>query len=222
MKNYGKLTAGLIAAWFISVLSASALHLFKNGSDRIGLAVALAAVTPILVFSLSFAASEKFRRFALSLNPQMLTLAHSWRIMGFTFVLLQAYGILPAIFAWPAGYGDMAIGMTATFVAWKLANPSHRRSFIRWQALGIADLVIAVSLGTTARLISPHSVSMVAMTVLPLSLVPPFLVPLFLIFHLISIAQARAWKAASGDARQVARPVQALATEGFQSQRKAG
>lgn len=191
MKNYGRLTAGLIAAWFILVLAASALHLFKSDSDRIGLAVALAALTPILVFSVWFGTSEKFRQFtlSLSLSPQILTLAQSWRIIGFTFVLLQAYGILPAIFAWPAGYGDMAIGATATFVAWKLVDGSHRRSFIVWQGLGILDLVVAVSLGSTAVLLSPHRASMVAMTVLPLSLVPTFLVPLFLIFHMIRIAQ---------------------------------
>ena len=40
---------------------------------------------------------------------------------------------------------------------------------------------------------------MVAMTVLPLSLIPTFLVPLFFILHLICIAQARAWRVASGD-----------------------
>jgi hypothetical protein len=78
----------------------------------------------------------------------------------------------------------MAIGATATFVAWKLADASHRRSFIVWQELGILDLVVAVSLGTTAVWLSPHSASMVAMTVLPLSLVPTFLVPLFLFFHI--------------------------------------
>jgi hypothetical protein len=174
-------------------LSASALYWFRNDANRVGLAVAFAAVTPILVFVVWFAASEKFRQFALSLNPQVLTFAQSWRIVGFTFVLLEARGVLPAIFALPAGYGDMAIGMTATLVAWKLANPTRRNSFILWQLLGIADLVTAVSLGTTARLISPDGPSMVAMTVLPLSLVPTFLVPLFLIFHIICIAQARAW-----------------------------
>jgi hypothetical protein len=204
MKNvattgYGKLTAGLIAAWFLFALSGSALHWFRNDANRVGLAVAFAAVVPILVFALWFAASEKFRQFTLSLNPQLLTLAQSWRIIGFTFVLLEARGVLPAIFALPAGYGDMAIGMTATFVAWKLANPIRRNSFILWQLLGITDLVTAVSLGTTARLLSPHGPSMVAMTVLPLSLVPTFLVPLFLILHVICIAQARAWKGASGD-----------------------
>jgi hypothetical protein len=189
----------LIALWFVSVLSASALHLFENNANRIGVAVAIAAVAPLIVFALWVAASEKFRQFALSLNPQVLTLAQTWRIVGFTFVLLEARGVLPAIFAWPAGYGDMAVGLTATSVAWKLVNPNRRNSFIRWQLLGIADLVTAVSLGTTARLLSPHSTSMVAMTVLPLSLVPTFLVPLFMIFHVICIAQARAWKAASDD-----------------------
>jgi hypothetical protein len=195
-ESYAKFTAGLIAAWFLFALSASALHWFKNDANRVGLAVAVAAVTPILVFALWFGASEKFRQFALSLNPQILTFAQSWRIVGFTFVLLEARGVLPAIFALPAGYGDMAIGMTATLVAWKLANPARRNSFILWQLLGIADLVTAVSLGTTARLLSPDGPSMLAMTVLPLSLVPTFLVPLFLIFHVICIAQARGWKGA--------------------------
>ena len=221
MKSYGKLTLRLIAAWFIFVLSASALHLFRNDSNRVGLAVGLAALTPIVVFSLWFAASENFRQFALSLNPRTLTFVQSWRILGFVFVLLQAYSVLPSIFALPAGYGDMAIGATASLVAWKLANTSHRNSFILWQVLGIADLVMAVSLATTARLLSPHYTSMVAMTVLPLSLVPTFTVPLLLIFHVICFAQARAWKATSGDTPRTARPVRDLVTDGFQSQRRA-
>jgi len=198
MKSYGKLASGLVAVWFAFALIASALFWFKNDANRIGIAVAVAAGAPILVFAAWFAVSEKFRQFALSLDPQILTLAQTWRIIGFTFVLLEARGVLPAIFALPAGYGDMTIGATATFVAWKLANPTHRYSFILWQLLGIADLVTAVGLGTTARLLSPHSTSMVAMTVLPLSLVPTFLVPLFLILHLICVAQAREWKAAPG------------------------
>ncbi|HZR58046.1 MAG TPA: hypothetical protein VFA74_14315 [Terriglobales bacterium] len=200
MKNYGKITTILIIAWFVFALTASALHLFENNVNRVGVAVGLAALAPVIAFSLWFASSTKFRQFAMSLNPQVLTLVQSWRIIGFTFVLLEARGVLPAIFAWPAGYGDMAVGLTATFAAWKLANPNRRSSFIRWQLLGIADLITAVSLGTTAGLISPHSTSMGAMTVLPLSLVPTFFVPLFLIFHVICIAQARKWKTAPGDA----------------------
>jgi hypothetical protein len=193
MKTYAKLTLTLIAGWFAFALVASALHVFQNNSNRIGIAVGVAATVPILVFGLWYAASGNFRRFILALNPQLLTVAQSWRLVGFTFVLLQAHEILPAVFAWPAGYGDMLIGATATLAAWKLAKPSRRASFMAWQILGIADLVSAVGLGTTARLLSPDSISMGAMTVLPLSLVPTFLVPLFFIFHLICIAQARRW-----------------------------
>jgi hypothetical protein len=204
MKGYLRLVTVLIVVWFISAASASALHLFMNNANRVGIAVGVAAATPILLFSLWFAGSQNFRQFALSLNPAILTSAQAWRLIGFTFVLLQARGALPAIFALPAGYGDMAIGATAAFVAWKFATPAHRNAFILWQILGMADLVTAVSLGTTARLLSPHDTSMLPMTVLPLSLVPTFLVPLFTIFHIICIAQAMKWTAGAGRARLAA------------------
>jgi len=208
LKNYRKLITVLIFCWFIFVLCGSAVHLFKNDSNRIGVAVAIGALAPIAVFSVWFAASEGFRQFALSLDPSILTSAQSWRIIGFSFVLMEAHGLLPAVFALSAGYGDMAIGATAAFVAWRLSNPRHRNSFILWQVIGIGDLVLAMSLGTTARLLSPHSASMVPMTVLPLSLVPTFLVPLFAILHIICIAQARTWKTGSARAHSAARPAQ--------------
>jgi hypothetical protein len=208
MSKYGKITAGLLAVWFIAVFWASAAHLFLNPLAQFGVGVAVAATVPLIVFSLWFAASEGFRNFALSLDPKILTSVQVWRVVGFTFLLLQARNVLPAIFAWPAGYGDMFIGVTAGFAAWKLAEPAHRGTFIFWQALGILDLVTAVSLGTTARLLDPHGASMVAMTVLPLSLIPTFFVPLFMMLHVICIAQARKWKAEPLAGRQVVRPLQ--------------
>lgn len=208
MKHYGKFVTGLIVAWFLFALFASAAHLFANNANRIGISVAIAAGAPLVVFSAWFAASEGFRKFALSLNPRILTSLQAWRIIGFTFVLLEAYRVLPALFAWPAGYGDMFIGATAFFAAWQLAIPQRRNAFIAWQLLGLLDLVTAVGLGTTAPLIDPHGVPMAAMTVLPLSLIPTFLVPLFLIFHVICIAQARAWKTGEVRANQFASPLQ--------------
>jgi hypothetical protein len=208
MTKYGKITAGLLVVWFVTVLTASALDLFKNGSDRFGFGVAVAALAPMIVFSLWFAASEGFRNFALSLNPRVLTSVQLGRIVGFTFVLLEARNVLPAIFAMPAGYGDMFIGATAGFAAWKLAEPAHRNGFIFWQALGILDLISAVGLGTTAGLIDPRGPSMGAMTVLPLSLIPTFFVPLFMMLHVICIAQARSWRVASQVRSHAAGPLQ--------------
>jgi len=211
MNKYGKILAGLFVVWFVAALAASGLDLFKNGSGRFGLGVAVASLTPMVVFSLWFAASDGFRRFAFSLDPRILTSLQTWRIMGFTFVLLQARNALPAIFALPAGYGDMFIGATASLVAWQLGEPKHRNSFILWQMLGMADLITAVGLGTTAGLLIPHGPSMAAMTVLPLSLIPTFLVPLFFMLHVICIAQARAWKTTLRATPQVTRPLQSPA-----------
>jgi hypothetical protein len=208
MKHYGKFVAGLIVVWFLFALLASAAHLFANNANRIGISVAVAAVAPLIVFSVWLAASEGFRAFVFSLNPRILTSLQVWRIIGFTFVLLEAHRVLPALFAWPAGYGDMFIGATAFFAAWQLAIAQRRNAFIAWQLLGMLDLVTAVGLGTTAPLIDPHGVPMAAMTVLPLSLIPTFLVPLFFIFHVICIAQARTWKAGETRASEFASPLQ--------------
>jgi hypothetical protein len=191
--NYGKLVARLIGAWFILALSLSALHVFSTGPNQPPLAFGLAALLPLVLFAIWYGRSEAFRQFTLSLNPRTLTLIQSWRIVGYTFLILYTYGILPGIFALPAGWGDVFIGATAPLVALKLATSAHRKSYLLWQVLGITDLVLAVTLGATSSLLSPEAVPNSAMTVLPLSLIPTFAVPLFLILHIISIAQARRW-----------------------------
>lgn len=206
MKSYTKIILGLIVIWFILALTASAQHLFLNPSGRIGVSVAVAASLPVLIFLLWFAAAPGFRQFALGLDPGTLTLVQATRIAGFVFPLLQARHVLPAIFALPAGYGDMFIGITATAAAWKLANPNHRQSFILWQCLGILDLLLAVALGTTAGITAPNDASMLPITVLPLSLIPTFFVPLYLILHLICIAQAKAWTASVSNPRHASIP----------------
>ena len=193
--GYRRLTGVLIAAWSIFAVSASALHWFKTDPDVPPLGMGLAVLIPLVVFLLWFATSAGFRQFALSLDPRTLTFVQSWRIAGFTFLVLYAAGLLPGVFALPAGWGDIAIGVTAPLAALKLANFSRRRSFIFWQILGIFDLVTAVATGTTARWIHPNEVATAPMTVLPLSLIPTFAVPLFMMLHVICIAQAQQWKA---------------------------
>lgn len=197
MSRYAKLTLAILVAWFTFALTASAKQVFANASQRVGLTVAFAALTPIIIFGLWFGLSKSFREFTLSLSPRVITFTQIWRLLGLEFVLLESRNLLPAVFALPAGYGDIFIGATAGFVAWKLATPRHRTSFIGWQLLGMLDLVTAVGLGTTARLIDTSGPTMLPLTVLPLSLVPTFLVPLFFILHVITIAQARKWNVGS-------------------------
>ncbi|HZZ37757.1 MAG TPA: hypothetical protein VFE06_01420 [Acidobacteriaceae bacterium] len=194
MTRYAKLTSWLIGVWFVLALTLSALHVLDSGQNRPPLPLGLAALTPVVVFLVWFAGSAGFRAFVLSLSPRALTVVQSWRVAGFAFVSLAAYGILPKAFGLPAGYGDMAIGLTAPLVALGLASPEHRGSFLIWQALGMLDLVMAVSLGTLGSVIDPHGIPTSAMMVLPLSMIPAFAVPLLLILHIACVAQALRWR----------------------------
>jgi hypothetical protein len=189
--NYGKLLFTLLIAWFTFSLVGSSLHLFATRPDQPPLPILLAVLTPVALFYLWYKSSREFRDFALSLNLQALTFAQSWRVAGFVFLVLYSYGILPGSFALPAGWGDIAIGVTAPFVALRLAKPGHKFGFILWQVLGILDLVVAVGSGAASRLLAPQAVPTSPMTVLPLSLIPTFAVPLMMILHVISIAQAK-------------------------------
>ncbi|HEV2463095.1 MAG TPA: hypothetical protein VGT04_04780 [Acidobacteriaceae bacterium] len=194
MSRYAKLSSWLIGAWFVVSIVASGLHLYQNDPKQPPLPLGIAALAPIIVFLVWFALSASFREFTMSLSPRVLTLVQTLRIEGFAFLVLASYSILPRTFALSAGWGDIAIGATASLAAWKLATPNRRGSFIVWQILGIADLVNAVLMGTLAGVINPHGISTGAMTVLPLSLIPTFAVPLFLILHVICIAQALRWR----------------------------
>jgi hypothetical protein len=166
------------------------------GNLRIGLPVAVAAGLPTILFVLWYASSAGFREFVLSLDAldaRVLTIFQTWRIGGAVFVVLYSFGLLPAFFALPAGWDDVAIGATAPLVAWSFVRNDRRAGFLAWQALGILDLVTALNLGTTARLINPAGPSITPLTVLPQSMIPTFIVPLLLILHVICIAQAKRW-----------------------------
>jgi hypothetical protein len=195
MSKYAKLSAGLLAAWLVFAISSSALHLYRNASNTPPIALGIAVVAPIVLFLIWFASSPAFRQFVLSLSPSTLTLVHTVRIAGIVFLALGTYKILPEFFALSAGWGDIAIGVTAPFAALVLANPAHRKGFIFWQFLGIFDLVNALAMGTLAGIIDPHGIPTEPMTVLPMSYITTFAVPVFLILHIICIAQALRWPA---------------------------
>lgn len=206
MSRYAKFTTGLLGLWFVFSLAAGARHLYQNAPNQPPLNLGLAVSIPILLFLVWFGGSRSFREFTLSLNPHALTMVHGWRTAGLAMVALGAYGVLPNLFALSAGYGDIAIGLTAFLVALNLTNAEHRGSFILWQLLGMADLVNAVLMGTLAGVIDPHGIPSTAMTVLPMSLIPTFGVPLLLMLHIISIAQARRWP--KGQVAAVGAPLQ--------------
>jgi hypothetical protein len=119
------------------------------------------------------------------------------RFAGFGFLALYAHGVLPGLFAWPAGLGDVAIAVTAPWVVLALLRqPSFAgsRLFIVWNLLGILDLVVAVGAGVLSSGLAVGAageVTTAPMARLPLVLIPACLVPIFIMLHLAALFQAR-------------------------------
>ena len=116
-----------------------------------------------------------------------------YRIVGVGFIILWARGILPAVFAFSAGFGDIFIAITSLFVALLYFKNKHytRKIAIIWNYLGILDLVIALSIGFLGfpRPVQfvPLSPSTEPLSLFPLVIIPLFAVPLAILLHLFSL-----------------------------------
>ena len=129
-------------------------------------------------------------------TPARLALPHTLRVVGVTFLLVMTQGHLPAVFALPAGLGDIATGLAAPFVAWRLTRGGGRARAVWFNLFGILDLVVALTIGFLAGLgpwrpleVTP---STEPLSLLPLALVPTVAVPLAIALHLVSLRRLRA------------------------------
>jgi hypothetical protein len=186
-----------LAVWFVLVVSLGALGAFVGAPGTPPIAIAIGVGAPLLVFFAALRLSRPFREFVLSLDLRLIAGIQAWRWAGLGFLSLYAHDILPAVFALPAGLGDMAVGFAAP---WMILGLVRRRdfatspAFVRWNWLGILDLAVALSLGTvTATLATgaPGEISTAPMATLPLLLIPAYLVPVFLMLHITALMQSR-------------------------------
>ncbi len=192
-----------IGAWLFAVLAIGASGGFVTPTDAPPLPIVAGVMLPIATFLVLYSVSNGFRSLVLGADLRLLTGIQAWRAGGFAFLALYAYGVLPGLFAWPAGLGDMAVGLTAPWIASALTRDPEfagTRRFAVWNGLGILDLAVAVSLGGAASGVIPGltAVSTAPLARLPLVLVPAFLVPLFVMMHLSAFIQTRARVVALG------------------------
>ncbi len=122
-----------------------------------------------------------------------LELPHAFRVVeGSAFLILMALGHLPALFALPAGLGDIAAGIAAPLVAYRLARGGGRRAALWFTAFGMTDLVVALTLGAlTGFALLNVTPSGAPISGLPLALIPTAAVPLLLALHITSVSALR-------------------------------
>ena len=122
-----------------------------------------------------------------------LELPHSFRVAeGTAFLAIMALGHLPALFALPAGLGDVAAGIAAPLAARRLAQGTGRRGALWYNAFGMTDLVNALTLGAlTGFALINVTPSGAPISQLPLALIPTAAVPLLLALHITSVSALR-------------------------------
>jgi hypothetical protein len=121
-----------------------------------------------------------------------LVLPHAFRVTGVFFLLYLALGHLPALFALPAGLGDIAAGIAAPVAALRLARGTGRRAAVWFNAYGLTDLAMGITLGALTSYGLLHvTPSTAPISQLPLALVIAADVPLMIALHITSLVTLR-------------------------------
>ncbi len=173
-------------------------QLLTNDSSSLFLPIGITVVIPVALFLAAYGLSPRFERFVLAQDLRTLTMMQHWRVMGFTFLLLYSFNVLPALFAWPAGLGDVAVGLAAIVVIARMdRDPDYALSsrFVRFHLLGLLDFAVAVATSALAAgafpSLIPNGITSAPMDVWPLNLFPSFIVPAFIILHLTALLKVR-------------------------------
>ena len=196
-KRVKTVAGAVLLLWLAVAFILGATDAFVGGPGALPLPILAGVLMPILVFLVAFWTVGPFRDFVMSIDLPVMAGIQAWRFAGLGFIALYAYGVLPGLFALPAGFGDMAIGVTAPLVILALRrHPAFAgsRLFWIWNLFGMLDLVVAVSLGALSAVLGigiSAEITTFPMGTMPLVLIPAFLVPVFLMLHIVSLLQAR-------------------------------
>lgn len=186
----------LLAAWFAVILWLSLVGVYRTPAGPPPWLTILSVVVPLAAFGGLYAAHAGFRSFVLGFDLRILVLLHATRTVGLGFVFLYFHGLLPAIFALPAGVGDAlaAFGALALGIA-LYRGPVGKGWVAAWNGYGLADFIVALSIGVAVSepglAALTGGVSMAPMQSFPVGMIPAFFVPFFIITHIIIALQLR-------------------------------
>ena len=200
-----RMTAMVLMLWFGLIMALSMNGVFISEPGQAPMNMLLSFAASLGIFTLCYRKFAGFRQYVLALDMRFLILLHSWRMLGLGFVMLYTQDSLPALFAFVAGFGDALTAIVATILAYTLfIRPASvsKKTVWRWNAFGLLDFVLAISIGILTRagapLVLDNGISSDLMTVFPFAMIPGFLVQVFTLTHLIIFLQLRNGKALTG------------------------
>ncbi|MGA8480940.1 MAG: hypothetical protein WB696_23500 [Chthoniobacterales bacterium] len=187
-------TLGIVLfGWLVLALFLGWRGIFSSALNQPVPYIALAIGIPILVGALFIRGSKQIREIIAAVLQSQLVAFQFYRVLGVTFLVLYAAGQLPGIFALPAGWGDVMVGLTALWVGARAARTQSDQLVTLWNWFGISDFAIAVATGFLSAPGRFQIFSLDAPNVLigsfPLVMIPIFAVPLSTVLHLASLSK---------------------------------
>ena len=181
--------------WLAVIWSGAINGVFRPG-NRLPL-VPVAIFLPVIFGMPILLRSKRIGEVLDAMPASWLIGLQVYRVLGGIFLVGWARGVIPGLFALPAGIGDVTTGLLALPVAYSLAlrNGSAVRGAIAWNVFGLLDFTIAVGIGLVTspgpfQLIVP-SVPNTGIGLYPTVLIPAFAVPSSILLHVLSLRQLR-------------------------------
>jgi hypothetical protein len=179
-----------LTLWLAVVWSAAINGFFKPGGAIPVLP--LAALGPVIIGAPILLRSKRIGQVLDAMPASWLVALQMSRVLGGTFLVGWAYGVVPGVFALPAGIGDVLTGLFAVPVAISLASGSQdaRRAAIAWNVFGLADFAIALSIGIAISLhVIETGFASATGGLYPVAMIPAFGVPISIMLHTLSLRQ---------------------------------
>jgi hypothetical protein len=185
----------ILFAWFALVFFLAYQEVFSSALNRQVPLIGFAIGIPIIVGAVLMTTLRSFREIIAAVPQSWLVWLQFYRVLGVVFIILYMAGQLPGIFAEPAGYGDVLVGLTALFVGAAEARHLAMRNqlVVLWNCFGLADLAIAITIGflstpTRFQMFSFDQPNTLIAS-FPLVLIPIYAVPLSIVLHLASLSK---------------------------------
>jgi hypothetical protein len=180
--------------WFAAAWSAAINGVFRPDASPLPL-LPFAIFLPMIIGTPLLLLSKRVGRVLDAMPATWLVALQLYRVYGSVWLVAGLLGTMPGVFGLPAGIGDVLTGVFAVPAAIGLmtGTAQGRRAAIAWNIFGIADLVVAVTLGMITspgpfQLIIPN-VPSIGAGVYPSVLTPAFVVPSSILLHALSLRQ---------------------------------
>jgi len=187
----------VVLGWFGLMLVLAKSGFFETTAQtslppRIGPAIVIPTILGCALLAVA-----SVRRLIARVPLHWLVGVQLYRVVGGgLFLIAWLQDDVPGEFALPAGIGDVTVGILAPLVALLIVRQGVERAgpvVVGWCALGITDLVVAV---TGGFLTAPSAFQQLALdepnaaiTSYPLVLIPTFAVPVSIVLHVYVLAR---------------------------------